>query len=73
METEDVAGEHGRDISWTDWTEAGEDDPDEITTGESREPEPGKALDTAGDWTALFLTLDLALCELVDEGAAVGL
>ena len=76
MDTEDVAeGEQGREISWTDWIEIGEEDPEEITTGESREPEPGKALDTAGDGTLgpLFLTLDLALCELADEGAVVGL
>ena len=71
IETEDVAGEQGREISWTDWTEAGEDEPDEMTTGESREPDPGKALDTAGDWTVLFLTLGLALCELADEGTVV--
>jgi len=49
METEEVAGEHGLEISWTDWIETGEEDPEEMTTGESREPEPGKALDTAGD------------------------
>ena len=76
MDTEDVAeGEQGREISWTDWIEIGEEDPEEITTGDSREPEPGKALDTAGDGTLgpLFLTLDLALCELADEGAVVGL
>ena len=49
METEDVAGEQGREISWTDWIEIGEEDPEEMTTGESREPEPGKALETTGD------------------------
>lgn len=49
METEDVAGEQGREISCTDWIEIGEEDPEEMTTGESREPEPGKALETAGD------------------------
>ena len=76
MDTEDVAGEQGREISWTDWTEAGEDDPDEMTTGESRDPEPGKAFDTGVDRAVdgpLFLTLDLALCELAEEGAVVAL
>ena len=49
METEDAVGEQGREISWTDWIDIGEEEPEEITTGESREPEPGRALDTAGD------------------------
>ena len=49
MDTEEVAGEQGREISCTDWMETGEEEPEEMTTGESRDPEPGRALDTAGD------------------------
>ena len=40
IEIELALGEFGLEFEWTDWTEDGDDDPDEITTGDSRDPEP---------------------------------
>ena len=46
IEIELALGEFGLELEWTDWTEAGDEDPEEIQTGDSRDPEPLFTLST---------------------------
>ena len=76
IEIELALGEFGLEFEWTDWTEDGDDDPEEITTGDSRDPEPllttastcGGGGGLAGEGGTDFL----ALCDTCDEAEGGG-
>lgn len=76
IEIELALGEFGLEFEWTDWTEDGDDDPEEITTGDSRDPEPllttARSCGGGGGLAGEGGTDFLALCDTCDEAGGGG-